>query len=145
MKKITKNIPVMLAVLVGYCLVYLLGRLICADMEGRSFFEWLTATDSKYYLFGWLTQSSLFRYAALVSTIPALFGKYRFSILTFAVFTAALIIGEPLGNNPEGAALGHGHYGWAIWLFSFLAAMVFGSLWEVFAAKKLNESRKATA
>ena len=40
------------------------------------------------------------------------------------------VLGTLLGPNPEGAAYGHGHYGWAIWGGVFLLSMPAGALLE---------------
>ena len=121
-----KNIQTAVFIAAGYLLVYLIGRLIYGDLTGSSFLGWLFGTDSKYYLFGWLTHQRLFWAAMAVSAVPALFGKHRFSVITFAAFVLGIFAGEIFGSYPAGAAYGHSHYGWLIWGLIFLASIVAG-------------------
>lgn len=126
-----KNLIMALAAAAAYLLTYLAGRVICGDFAHSSFLGWLTGTDSKYYLFGWLTHQGLFWIATAVSVFPALFGKYRFSFVTFAAFVFGIFAGELLGPNPAGEAIGHTHYGWVIWGGIFLASIMTGTVWEL--------------
>ena len=125
----------------GYLLLYLLGRILYTESDSSmTVMGWLFGTDPQQlaYLFGWLLDKGFFLYASLISIIPALFGKYHFSLTTFTACTIGLLLGEPLGNNPAGAAYGHGHYGWAIWLMVFLFSVVMGILLERHAKKSLS-------
>lgn len=126
-----KNLKAALAVTAAYLLTYLAGRIICGDPAGSSFLGWLTGTDSRYYLFGWLTQQGLFWVAMAVSVLSALLGKYRLSTVTAAAFVFGIFAGELLGPNPTGEAIGHSHYGWAIWGGIFLGSIVIGAVWEL--------------
>lgn len=126
-----RNLIAALAVTAAYLLTWLAGRAICGDFTRSSFLGWLTGADSKYYLFGWLAHQGLFWIAMAISVIPALFGKYRFSVTTFAAFVLGIFVGELFGPNPAGAATGHTHYGWAIWGGVFLAAIIIGTVWEL--------------
>lgn len=126
-----KNLIMALTVMAAYFLTYLVGRMICGDFAQSSFLGWLTSTDSKYYLFGWLTHQGLFWIAMVISALPALFGKYEFSIMTFIVFVLGIFVGELLGPNPAGEATGHTHYGWVIWSGIFLTSIVIGAIWEL--------------
>jgi len=122
----------------GYLLLYLLGRVLYTESDSSmTVMGWLFGTDPKQlaYLFGWLLDKNFFLYAAVISIFPALFGKYRFSLTTLAACATGLLLGEPLGDNPAGAAYGHGHYGWAIWLMVFLFSVVMGILLERFAKR----------
>lgn len=130
-----KNLCMSLLIAGGYLLTYLIGRMICGDLTGSSFLGWLTGTDSKYYLFGWLTHQGIFWISMVISLFPAMFGKYRFSIVTFVAFVLGIFIGELLGPNPAGAAIGQTHYGWAIWGGIFLASIIAGVVWELFIKK----------
>lgn len=126
-----RNLIMALAVMAAYLLVWLVGRMICGDFAHSSILGWLTGTDSKYYLFGWLAHQGLFWIAMAISALPALFGKYRFSVVTLAAFVLGIFVGELFGPNPAGAATGHTHYGWAIWSGIFLAAIITGAVWEL--------------
>lgn len=120
-----------------YLAVYLLGRALWCGTES-SVLGWLfTARPSgaHSYLYGWLLSSGLFRYAAAVSVLPALFGKYRFSRVTCLGFALGLAAGILFGEYPAGAAIGHSHYGWAIWGAAYLASLAVGLLAEKRAAK----------
>ena len=66
------NLRTAFAIFAGWIAVYLLGRLICGDLQGSSLLGWLFGTDSRYYLFGWLTRNSLFWDAALFSVAAAI-------------------------------------------------------------------------
>lgn len=131
-----KNLSMALAVMAAYLLTYLAGRAICGDLTNSSLLGWLTGTDSKYYLFGWLTHQGLFWIAMAISVLPALLGTYRFSVVTFAAFVLGIFAGEVFGPNPAGGAVGHTHYGWAIWGGIFFASIVTGAVWEVLIRKK---------
>lgn len=129
--KCKKNILMTFLIIAGYLAVYLIGRLICGDFKNSTFIGWLFGTDSKYYLYGWLLSSKLFWVSMTISALPSLFGKYRFSFITFVTFMLGIFIGEWLGPNPEGAFYGNTHYGWAIGGGMFLGAIVIGIVWEI--------------
>ena len=111
-----------------YAAYYLIGRVLCVHYEDTTVMGWLFLNDWKYidYLYGWLLSSNLFWYAATVSVAAALLGKRRLAVITAAAFGIGWLLGELLGPNPEGAALGQGHYGWAIWGGMFLAGIAAG-------------------
>lgn len=122
----------------GYLLLYLLGRILYTESgSSMTVMGWLFGTDPQQlaYLFGWLLNKNFFLYASIISIIPALFGKYRFSLTTLGACAIGLLLGESLGNNPAGAAYGHSHYGWAIWIMVFLFSVVMGILLERLAKK----------
>ena len=114
----------------GYLAVYLIGRLICADRTQTSLLGFLAGTDSRYYLFDWLIHQRIYWLAMAFSALAAAAGRRRTGLLTFAAAAVGIPVGEILGPNPEGAALGQGHYGWLIWWVMFLAAGAAGSLWD---------------
>lgn len=119
----------------AYLLLYLLGRLIwCGGPEVSAAGLLFTAQPSgeHSYLFGWLLSSGLFWWAAAVSALPALFGKWKFPLVTLAGFVLGFLLGLVLGPNPAGAALGQGHYGWAIWGAVFLLSCAAGGLAQRF-------------
>ena len=136
-----ENLKMALAIMSAYFLTYLVGRVVCGDFAQSSFLGWLTATDSKYYLFGWLTHQGLFWIAMVVSVFPALFGKHRFSVITFVAFVLGIFIGELLGPNPAGEAIGHTHYGWAIWGGIFFTSIVIGTAWELLIKRQAPEKQ----
>ena len=131
-----KNLVMSLAVMSAYLLTYLAGCVVCGNFAQSSFIGWLTGTDSRFYLFGWLTHQGLVWIAMVISVLPALFGKYRFSVVTFAAFVFGIIVGELLGPNPAGASTGHTHFGWVIWGGIFSAAIVVGAVWEFLIKKR---------
>lgn len=135
------NVKIVLLVMAGYCLVYLVGRIVCGDFAGSSFIGWLTGTDSKYYLFGWLTHEKLFWASMLISAIPALFGKYRFSFITFVAFILGLLFGELFGPYEAGIPIGHSHYGWLIWGVIFLVSIIVGIIDTKLMKKKYDDQR----
>ena len=140
------HLPATLTVLAGWIAVYLLGRLICGDLQGSSLLGWLFGTDSRYYLFGWLTRNSLFWDAALFSVAAALFlGKWRFAAVTLAVCALAIPTGEALGKNPANAPYGHGHDGWLIWCGMWLVSIIAGIVLERMAAKGVRLRGRAGA
>ena len=128
-----RNILSALATAGAYLLVYLIGRMIWCDLSQMSMMGWLFLARPKgehSYLYGWLLSSEMFWYAMLLSVLPALWGKYRFSIATTAGFVLGLILGILFGPYPEGAFYGHNHYGWAIWGITYLIAVIAGCLWQ---------------
>ena len=136
-----QNLIMALTVMAAYLLTYLVGRVICGDFALSSFIGWLTGTDSKYYLFGWLTHQGLFWIAMLISVFPAMFGKYRFSVVTFAAFVLGIFVGELLGPNPAGEAIGHTHYGWVIWGGIFLVSIFIGTVWELLIKRQVPKKQ----
>ena len=133
-----RNAKAALMAAAEYIAYYLIGRLLCVHYEDASIMGWLFLNDWKYidYLYGWLLSSNLFWYAAAVSVIGAALGKYRFSSITAAAFGIGWLFGELLGPNPEGAALGHDHYGWAIWGGVFLVGIAVGLAAEILKRRK---------
>lgn len=129
------NAKAAVLVAVVYIIVYLVGRFVWCDFSQSSFIGWLFTTrpsGEHSYLYGWLLSSNLFWYAMMISVIPALFGKSKFSLVTTAAFVLGIIFGMIFGQYPEGAALGHGHYGWAIWGGIYLLSIIVGILSERF-------------
>lgn len=134
-----RNLTAAFLVIAVYLVIYLLGRILWCDLSQSSFIGWLFTvrpSGDHSYLYGWLLSSNLFWYAMAVSAIPALFGKYKFSCVTLAAFVLGLMAGILFGPYPEGAAMGHGHYGWAIWGAIFLLSIPMGILAERFVKRK---------
>lgn len=91
------------------------------------------------YLFGWLVFSTgLYWTSMLISAVPAVFGKWRFSALTTLVFIMGILLGEPLGRSVPGI-----HWGWAIWGYTFFWSIVMGIVLEIISRNDLKlKSRK---
>ena len=136
-KKAKRNILSACGISAGYLVVYFLGRILCGNLEQSSALGWVFGTDGSRlsYLYGWLLHQKLFWIAMLISAVPALWGRYRFSYATLSGFVLGLLLGECLGVYPAGAAYGHGHYGWAIWGGIFLLSIVMGIVLEKISGK----------
>lgn len=109
------------------------GRVLWCDLSQSTLIGWLVTvrpSGEHSYLYGWLLSSKLFWYAMALSVLPALFGKYKFSCATLIGFAAGLAAGMLFGPNPEGAALGQGDSGWAIWGAVCLVSVAAGILAE---------------
>ena len=139
--RLRKHLKMALLILAGYAVIYLGGRLFLlrSVINGEySLTAWLfgnAAARDAGYLYGWLCQQKLFLCSLLISSVPALFGKYRFGFTTLFGFAAGLLLGGPLGSYPEGAAYGHDHYGWAIWGGVLLLSAVMGMILEGMSRK----------
>lgn len=133
-----KNVLMALSVMGGYILIYLLGRLIWCDLTESSFIGWLVSVrpnGEHSYLYGWLLSSNLFWIALIISTLPAIWGKFKFSFTTLAGFVVGLLAGTLFGPNPDCAAIGQTHYGWAIWGVIYFLSVIAGILVERFVKK----------
>ena len=138
-----RNLRSALLILAGYLLIYFLGRVIWVEHSDTTLVGWLfTAAPSRpgSYLYGWLLSRRMFWYAAAISVLPALFGAYRFSAVTLAAFVAGLPLGIILGPNPAGAAIGHTHYGWVIWVVIFLLSIPAGIILEHICGKRAKST-----
>lgn len=126
------NIRIALIVAAGYLSIFIIGRIISGGAGQTSIINWFFGTEpgQSSYLFGWLLNSNMYLISSIISIVPALFGKYKFSFSTFIAFLLGLILGELLGSNPVGASYGIGHYGWFIWGGIFLMSMVIGVILE---------------
>lgn len=133
--RIKRNITTTLVIVSAYLVIYLLGRIIWCDLSDSSFLGWLVTvkpTGEHSYLFGWLLSSNMFWYAMIISSLPALFGRWKFSGVTLTAFIIGLLAGIVFGPNPEGTAIGQSHYGWAIWGVIFVISILAGVLCELF-------------
>ncbi len=122
-----------LAVAGAYLLLYLAGRLADGDLSQRTVLEVLFGRDDPAaggYLFGWLLSRRLLVASFAASVLPALLGAPRLSLAALAGCLLGLLLGEAFGPVPGGAALGHGHCGWAIWCGVSLLSLALGSLLE---------------
>ena len=143
-KRLKKNAAAALFAALWYLAIYLAGRFIWCGFAENSFMGWLifaVPSGDGSYLYGWLISSKLFWLAAAVSVLPALFGKYSFSSATLVGFIVGFLAGILFGPNPEGAAYGNSHYGWAIWGAVYLISVVVGILFELFMKKKDKNMR----
>ena len=133
-----RNLQTVLLIAGIYAAYYLVGRVLCVHYEDAPVMGWLFLNDWKYidYLYGWLLSSNLLWYAAAVSAAAALVGKRWFAAVTAAAFGIGWVLGELFGPNPEGAVLGHSHYGWAIWGGVFLIGVAAGVAVEIIRARK---------
>ena len=114
--------------------LFLAGRMFCTTAEEpMTVIGWLFDTNPQRatYLFGWLTGHGYYLWCSVISIIPALFGKIRFSFASFSGFVLGFVIGELFGEYPAGIPYGHGHYGWAIWGGVFLVSVIAGIVWEI--------------
>ena len=138
--RLKSNLLLTLAVIGGYIVIYLAGRIFGTDESQMSVTEWLFGNDPQQlrYLYGWLLHQHIFWVAMAISAIPALFGKKYFSFTTLFGFAIALLIGELCGHNPAGSTYGHGHYGWAIWGCIFAFSVVMGIILEKIAKEKFE-------
>jgi hypothetical protein len=128
-----RNIRNALLVLIGYMFIYFVGRVIWCTHAGSSLLGWLflaRPTGVHSYLYGWLLSSHLFWYALVLSALPSPRGRFRFSAVTTAGFALGLIAGMIWGPYPDGATIGHNHYGWAIWGGVYLGSIVIGIIAE---------------
>ena len=122
-----------LVIAAGYLLIYMIGRIIWCDIRESTLIGWLLfvrPSGEHSYLYGWLLSSNLFWYAMVISALPSVWGRFTFSVITAAGFLAGIIAGMIFGPYPEGAAIGHGHYGWAIWGAVYIIAVVAGIIVE---------------
>lgn len=121
------NILTFAAVLGGYLAVFLAGRILSGGIVDMTLLAWLfdTAPQRSTYLFGWLLSSNLFLCASIVSSLPALFGKRRYALISTLGFMVGLPLGEFCGRNPY---CSWEHWGWAIWLLIYLAFCVYGGI-----------------
>lgn len=128
-----RNLLAALWIALGYWGIYLVGRAIWCTPSQGSLMGWLLTAPpagAHSYLYGWLLSSKMFWYAMAISVIPAGFGKHRFSCATLIGFVLGLVAGMIFGPYPEGAPMGQGHYGWAIWSAMELVSIVVGILLE---------------
>lgn len=138
--RLRSNLLLTLAVIGGYIVIYLVGRIFGTTESQTSVTGWLFGNDPQQlnYLYGWLLHQHIFWVAMVISAIPALFGKKYFSFTTLFGFAIALLIGELCGHNPAGIAYGHGHYGWAIWGCVFAFSVVMGIILEKITKEKFD-------
>lgn len=133
-RKYMGSILTALGLIVGYVLVYFIGRVICLGWpwEAYSWRWWLnhSSPTSFSYIYGWLIHNNVFWAVMIVTVIVAILGKYRFSLSCSAGFLVGMVVGELFGKNPAGAERGLTHYGWEIWLLILLFSAFMGIIME---------------
>lgn len=98
------NIVFALVVVAVYLALYLIGRIIWCNDES-SFVGWLVSASPNgehSYLYGWLLSSKLFWCSLAISTIPAIWGKFKFAFTTLLGFIFGLLLGMILVPIPMG-------------------------------------------
>ena len=136
MKELGRHILHFAAVLSLYYIFSIICKLLVLDLKDVAVTAILFSAEAgDSYLIGWLFHSNLWFYASYISAIPAIFGKWKYSLITFAGFVLGIPLGELFGKNPRGAEFGFGHYGWAIWGGIFIISIIMGIIFE---KKKLS-------
>ena len=138
-RRLQRSLTSFLLFCAAYLLLYFLGRVVWCGGQDTTVTGWLfTARPAgeHSYLFGWLLSSRLFWWAAGISVLPSLFGKWKFSLVTLAGFVLGFFLGLVFGPNPAGEALGQGHYGWAIWGAVFLITCLAGGIVQKLRGKQ---------
>lgn len=128
-----RNITAASLTVLGYVILYLIGRALWCDLSQSSFIGWLISnrpSGNNSYLYGWLLSSRLFWYAMAISTIPAFFGKHKFSVTTLIAFVVGMLAGIRFGPNSSGAVYQPDDYGWAIWGVIYGLSIIVGFLLE---------------
>ena len=114
---------------IWYLLVFLIGF----GIESLGFVE-------KKYLIFWLLSSGVYWISFAVVLALAVIGWMRISLALDIACLVGLLAGEVFGPNPEGASMGFGHYGWAIWIAVMLAGLIAGMLWQIYERRKPSTS-----
>ena len=141
-----RNLLAALAVVGAYLVIYLLGRVLGTNPDGHLLRGRLAVGSdpcSSPTCNGWLLRQKLFWAALLISALPALWGKYRFSATASIGFALGLALGELAGPNPAGAPWGHGYDGWAIWGGCFLLSLAMGRVLERLSRRGLAVKSRA--
>ena len=114
---------------IWYLLVFLIGF----GIESLGFVE-------RKYLIFWLLSSGVYWISFAVVLVLAVIGWRRISLALDIACLVGLLAGEVFGPNPEGASVGYGHYGWAIWIAVMLAGLIAGMLWQIDESRKQSTS-----
>jgi transcriptional regulator with XRE-family HTH domain len=101
--------------------------------------ESLGCVERKYLIF-WLLSSGVYWISFAVVLVLAVIGWRRVSLALDIACLVGLLAGEVFGPNPEGASVGFGHYGWAIWIAVMLAGLIAGMLWQIYESRKQSTS-----
>ena len=136
-RKYMGSILTALGLIVGYVLVYFIGRVICLGWpwEAYSWRWWLnhSSPTSFSYMYGWLIHNNVFWAVMIVTVIVAILGKYRFSLSCSAGFLIGMVLGELFGDHLSSVAWDH--RGFEIWLGILLLSAVMGVFLEKGAKK----------
>ena len=114
---------------IWYLLVFLIGF----GIESLGFVE-------RKYLIFWLLSSGVYWISLALVLALAVIGWRRIALSLDIACLAGLLAGEVFGPNPEGASMGFGHYGWAIWIAVMLAGLIAGMLWQIYGSRKQSTS-----
>lgn len=95
------------------------------------------------YTPGWTGRHFLW-FAALISTLPVLFGWVRFPYITFAGFILGNAVGELFGGFQSDIPPQYLHYGWLICIVVFLLFSAVGAYIE-HRLKNREQTNKAAA
>ncbi len=141
--KLKRNTLFALCVTAGYLIFHLICRFVWIDPDKCTVFSWffVPPQGEHSYLYGWLLSSNMFDISVAISIIPAFFGKRIYPITTSCGFLIGFLAGLIFGPNPEGAAIGHDHYGWAIWGVIFFASVIIGIIIELIKKTKQNSKQ----
>ena len=134
-RKYMGSILTALGLIVGYVLVYFIGRVICLGWpwEAYSWRWWMgTTSPSEFsYLYGWLTKGMLFWVIMIVAVVMAILGKYKFSVSFSVGFVIGLVLGELFGQSQISGI----HHGWKIWGGILLFTAIMGVVLEKISKK----------
>lgn len=126
-------------IFLGYLLFYMILRVMFVPLKNMSVKYWLITTspyDVQDYLYGWIINSNLFAFLVLITLIFSLCGKFKTAWVIYLGNVLGYILGCLFGPNPEGAAIGQGHYGWAIWIGTVLISVIVGCVVEKICKKR---------
>lgn len=123
-----ENFHTAMWIAICYLAIFLAGKLFSLPLGNRTFLGWLTESPpgEPSYLLSWLWHNGLFAYCGILSFLPCVVGKRRFSWTVTAGFLIGLPLGELLGPNPAGVYYGNTHYGWAIWAGIMIVSVIMG-------------------
>ena len=124
------NLYFALAVLAGFAVLFVALQLVLGRWEEASVMGMLLSGQSRSYLWGWMVHHRAVWLCCAVSVLAAALGKRQFAVTTAVMFFLGILVGELFGPYPAGAAWGHDHYGWFIWLVCYGAALVVGAVTE---------------
>lgn len=134
-----------LGVAAGFAAVYLLGRFLFVTWGSEtSLSAWLfeaspyvyTYNAQWAYPFSWLVGNGLYWWSMLISALPAVWGRRRFSLAASAGALVGLLGGTLFGRVPEPMIPDHNHYGWLIWGVCFLLGIAAGIVWEWWSVRR---------
>lgn len=130
-----------LSVLICYLIIFLISKLLWADLESFSLMGWLTNTLYEHHApcFGWILVHRWFWPAAFFSVAMALLGFRRIALITIVGCSLGLPLGEYLGNLP--GLLNH-HFGYEMWAFLYQGSIFFGIWLQFFKPEEMGLKSK---